>query len=80
MREGLMRSRTYEITFVGHAGPVLAAVFNDCQVTTNPSTTTVRTELPDPHALNELMGRITDLGLKVIRIRFVIPPPSPLSP
>jgi hypothetical protein len=43
MRESLMRSRTYDITFVGHAGPVLAAVFDDCQVTTNPSTTTLRT-------------------------------------
>jgi len=69
----MMRPRMYEITFVGQAGPVLGAAFNDCQVTVGPGTTTLRARLPDSEALNRLMGRITAFGLTVIRIRLLAP-------
>src|SRR5580693_5979481 len=38
----LVRSRTYEITFTGRAGPVTRAEFDDCTVIVGPDTTTLR--------------------------------------
>lgn len=66
-----MRLSTYEITVAGRAGPLLEAAFDDCQVTAGQGTTTVRAGLPGPDALNQLMARVTGLGLKVIRIRLL---------
>lgn len=43
----LVRSRTYEVTFTGQAGPVIRAEFDDCTVIVGPSTTTLRAHLPD---------------------------------
>src|SRR5437867_396081 len=37
-----VQSRTYEIIFSGQAGRTLRAQFDDCEVTTNPETTTLR--------------------------------------
>jgi hypothetical protein len=67
-RDDLMRQHIYEITFAGRAGPVLAAVFDDCHIVRDPNTTILRAELPDPPALSQLLSRITGLGLEVIRI------------
>ena len=53
---------------------MLAAAFDDCQITTDPDTTTLRAELPDPPALSQLLARITGLGLEVIRIHLLTPP------
>jgi hypothetical protein len=71
-----MRSDTYEITFVGRAGSVLRAEFDDCEVTVGPGTTTLRTDLPDQGNLSGLMERITGLGLEVIDVSLVAPPPG----
>ncbi len=46
-----VRSRTYEITFVGGAGDTLRAAFDDCTVTAGPGSTTLRAQLPDQAAL-----------------------------
>src|SRR6266568_9460507 len=51
----LVQSRTYEITFVGQAGRVLRAEFDDCEVSVGPTTTTLRAELLDQGALHGLM-------------------------
>ncbi len=72
-----MRSRTYKITFVGQAGATLRAEFDDCEVTIGPGTTTLRAELPDRGALTGLMDRISSLGLDVIEVSLVAPPPGP---
>jgi hypothetical protein len=69
-----MRSQTYEITFMGHAGATLRAEFDDCEVTIGPDTTTLRAELPDQAALSGLVQRITGLRLEVIHVRLVAPP------
>ena len=72
-----MRPQTYEITFTGEAGTALRAEFDDCEVTVGPGTTTLRAELPDQGALSGLVQRITGLGLEVIHMHLVAPPPEP---
>lgn len=71
-----MRSRTYEITFVGQAGAALQAEFDDCEVSVGPGTTTLRADLPDQGALQGLMQRISGLGLELVDVRVVAPPPQ----
>ena len=71
-----MRSQTYEITFTGQAGTALRAEFDDCEVTVGAGTTTLRAELPDQGALSGLVQRITGLGLEVIHMHLVAPPPE----
>ena len=71
-----MRPQTYEITFTGQAGTALRAEFEDCEVTVGAGTTTLRTELPDQGALSGLVQRITGLGLEVIHMHLVAPPPG----
>ncbi len=72
-----MRSQTYEITFLGQAGPAMRAEFDDCEVTIGPGTTTLRAELPDRGALTGLMERISSLGLDVIDVSMVASPSRP---
>jgi hypothetical protein len=71
----LVRSRTYEITFAGEAGTTLRAAFDDCEVSMSPGMTTIRAELPDQGALQGLMLRITSLGLELVDMHVVAPPP-----
>ena len=71
-----MPLQTYEITFTGQAGSTLRAEFDDCEVTVGPGITTLRAELPDQAALSGLVLRITGLGLKVIDMHLVAPPPD----
>ena len=73
-----VRSQTYEITFLGQAGDTLRAEFEDCEVTIGPGTTTLRADLPDRGALSGLMDRINSLGLDVIDVSLVAPPPPGL--
>jgi len=72
----LVRPQTYEITFTGQAGTTLRAEFDDCEVTTGPGTTTLRAELPDQAALCGLVLRITGLGLEILHLHIVAPPPG----
>jgi hypothetical protein len=71
-----VHARTYEITFMGQAGATLRAEFDDCEVTVGTDRTTLRAELPDQGALTGLMQRITGLGLDVIDVSLVAPPPD----
>ncbi|MFZ0190803.1 MAG: hypothetical protein WAL72_28125 [Streptosporangiaceae bacterium] len=71
-----MQVQTYKITFLGRAGTTLRAEFDDCEVTIGPGTTTLRAELPDRSALSGLMERINSLGLDVIDVSLVAPPPG----
>jgi hypothetical protein len=71
-----MRPHDYEITFMGQAGSALRAEFDDCEVTIGPGTTTLHAELPDQAALTGLVQRISGLGLEVIDVRRVDPPPG----
>jgi hypothetical protein len=68
--------QTYEITFTGEAGSTLRAEFDDCEVTVGPGATTLRAELPDQAALSGLVLRINGLGLEVIDLHLVAPPPD----
>jgi hypothetical protein len=70
-----VQSKTYEITFVGQAGSALRAEFDDCEVSVGPGTTTLRAELPDQSALQGLLQRINGLGLELVDMRVVAPPP-----
>lgn len=72
-----MRPSTYEITFTGRADKTLCAQFDDCNVTTGPDPTTLRTELPDPAALSGLVQQIAGLGLEIIDLHRVTPPYAP---
>jgi hypothetical protein len=72
-----MQSQAYEITFRGQAGTTLRAEFDDCEVTIGPDTTTLHAELSDQEALSGLMQRITGLGLELVDVRRVAPPPAP---
>jgi len=71
-----VRPQTYEITFTGEAGSALRAEFDDCEVSVSPGTTTLRAELPDQAALSGLVLRITGLGLEVVHVLRVEPPPG----
>jgi len=71
-----VRPQIYEITFTGQAGTALRAEFEDCEVTVGPGTTTLRAELPDQGALSGLVQRITGLGLELIHMHQVAPPPG----
>lgn len=71
-----MRSHAYEITFTGRANGALRAEFDDCEVTTGPGTTTLHAELLDQAALTGLMQRISDLGLEIVNVRRIDPPPG----
>jgi hypothetical protein len=73
----LVRSHTYEITFLGQAGDTVRAEFDDCEVTIGPGTTTLRAELPDRGALSRLVERIKNLGLDVIDVTLLAVPPGP---
>jgi hypothetical protein len=75
-----MRPLAYEVTFTGQAGRALRAEFDDCDVTVGPRTTTLHAELPDQAALTGLVLRITGLGLEVIDVRRVDPPPGQGQP
>jgi hypothetical protein len=68
-----LRSRTYEITFIGRAGDTLRAAFDDCTVTEGPGTTTLSAELPDQAALWGLVLRIIGFGLEVVELHRVAP-------
>jgi hypothetical protein len=68
-----VQSRTYEITFVGQAGNVLLAEFDDCEISVGPSTTTLRLQLADQGALHGLLQRIASFGLELIDVS-VVPP------
>lgn len=72
-----MHPQTYEITFAGQAGSVTRAELEGCDVTVGRTTTTVRAELPDEAALLGLMLRITGLGLEIVDMHQVGPPPEP---
>lgn len=69
-----MPPHTYEITFIGQADRTLRAQFDDCKVTLGPSTSTLRTDLPDQAALCGLVQRIAGLGLEIIHLRLLAPP------
>ena len=73
----MVRSHTYEITFLGQAGATVRAEFDDCEVTIGPGTTTLRAELPDRGALSRLVERIKNLGLDVIDVTLLAVPPGP---
>jgi len=66
-------SRTYEITFVGEAGAILLAEFDDCEVRVSPGTTTLRLDLADQGALHGLIQRIASFGLDLIGVSVVAP-------
>lgn len=69
-----MQSRTFDITFVGQAGTVLRAEFDDCEVRAGPGTTTLRAGQLDQGGLQGLLQRISALGLELIEVRVVTPP------
>jgi hypothetical protein len=73
----LVGPQTYEITFAGQAGSALRAEFDDCEVIIGPGTTTLRAELPDQGALWGIVQRIIGLGLEVIHMHRIAPPPVP---
>lgn len=68
-----MRSRTYEITFTGQAGPAVGAEFDDCEVVPGAGTTTLRAELPDQCALSGLIQRVIGLHLEITRVQVMSP-------
>ena len=71
----MVRAQKYDITFLGQANSALRAEFEDCEITVSHGTTTLRADLPDQGALTGMMERITGLGLDVIDVSLVAPPP-----
>jgi hypothetical protein len=70
-----VHARTFEITFVGQAGAVVRAEFDDCEISVGPGGTTLRAGLIDQSALQGLLQRISGVGLELIEVR-VVPPPA----
>lgn len=75
--ETLVRSLTYEVTFMGQAGAATRAEFDDCKVTVKPDTTTLRCELPDQAALAGLIQRIISLRLEITHVLLIASTPAP---
>lgn len=75
-----MRSQTYEITFTGQPDVTLRAEFDDCAIAIGPGKTTLYVRLPDQDALLGLVQRITGLGLEVVHLHLVAPPPPTRPP
>lgn len=71
-----VQPRTYEVTFAGQAGTTLRAEFDDCDISVGPGTITLRARLLDQGALYGLLQRIAGLGLELIEVRVVAPPPA----
>jgi len=72
-----VRSRTYEITFFGEAGPVLGGEFDDCEIRRHAGLTTLHADLPDQCALSGLVQRVIDLHLEIAEVRLVSPASAP---
>ena len=72
----MVRTHTYEITFVGQAGSAVRAEFDDCEVSVGPDTTTLRAKVADQAALWGIVQRIIGLGLQVIELHLVAMPPG----
>ncbi len=70
-----VQARTFEITFLGQAGPVLRAEFDDCEISVGRFATTLRAALLDQSALQGLLQRISGLGLELIEVRVAAPQP-----
>ena len=66
-----MAPRTYEVTFVGQAGTILQAEFDDCEISVGPSATTLHLQLADQGALHGLLQRIASFGLELIDVSVV---------
>lgn len=66
-----MQSQTYEITFTGRAGSVLCSAFDDCEISLDPYSTTLRAEVPDPAGLCGLIQRVADFRLQVTHVRLI---------
>jgi hypothetical protein len=64
-----------DITLTGQASTSLRTEFDDCEVISGPGTTTLHAELPDQAAFAGLVERIAVLGLEVIDVHRVAPPP-----
>ena len=75
-RRTTLQSRMFEITFVGQAGPVVRAEFDDCDVSVGPGKTTLHAGLLDQCALHGLLQRIAGLGLELIDVRVAAPRPK----
>jgi hypothetical protein len=60
---------TFELTFRGEAGPMLAEAFHDFEVTTARGRTTLRGPMRDQAALQGILDRVFDLGLEVLDLR-----------
>lgn len=70
----MVQSPTYEITFVGYAGRLLRAEFDDCEVSVGPGTTTLHPGPLDQSALYGLLQRLTSLGLELLDVSVVAQP------
>ena len=73
---GLPNVRTYEISFVGEAGPTLRAEFQGFDVTVGSGITTLRAKLADQAALHGLLDRLGGLGLELLDVHPVPPVPK----
>ncbi len=54
----------------------MRAEFDDCEISVGPGTTTLRAERLDQGALQELIQRVTGLGLELVEVRVATPPPA----
>jgi hypothetical protein len=71
--------RTYEITFLGEAGPALCAAFDDFDLTIGSGVTTLRGMFLDQSALHGVIQRVGGLGLELLDVRAVTTPPGPAT-
>ena len=72
----MVRTHTYEITVVGQAGSAVRTEFDDCEVSVDRDTTTLRAEVAGQAALWGIVQRIIGLGLQVIELHLVAMPPA----
>jgi hypothetical protein len=68
--------RTYEISFVGEAGPTLRAEFKGYDVTVGSGITTLRAALADQAALHGVLEQLAGLGLELLEVHPIPPAPK----
>jgi hypothetical protein len=66
-----MAARTYRLTVAGELGDHMASAFPGMTLTHGEGTTTLSGELRDQAELQEIFGRVADLGLTLLETKSV---------
>jgi hypothetical protein len=71
-----MEAGSYEIRIKGHVGDNLLASFDGLDSEIEPAKTILRGDSLDQAALHGILERVRELGLELLEVRRICPPPA----